>query len=149
MNRGRLFIVMFLTVLVLTALPADSPVYAEKERDATPQPSLSPPCGDREKGGMNLNAEQKEKLMKIRKGFEDRQEDVSFSIKEKKFELVKLFREATPDRKKIEAKLNEIIELERARQRLYLDEFFQVREILTPEQVKIFTRQTMRALIRN
>lgn len=98
---------------------------------------------------MNLNAEQKEKLMKIRKGFEDRQEDVSFSIKEKKFELVKLFREATPDRKKIEAKLNEIIELERARQRLYLDEFFQVREILTPEQVKIFTRQTMRALIRN
>ncbi len=150
-SRKSLFFssILSVTVLILTILLTAAPLYAQKEGEATPQPTISPGSDRGVKGWMNLSPEQREKLKKIRKSYEDRQDDINFSMKEKKLELAKLFREAAPDRKKIEGKLNEVIELERARQRLYLDEFFQVREILSPEQVKIFTRQTMRALLRN
>lgn len=141
--------ILLLTMLIFAAFVIAAPICAQKESEATPRPTLSPGGEKGEQRGMKLTSEQKEKLRNIRKIFEDKQDDVNFSIREKKMELAKLFREASPDRKKLEGKLNEIIELERTRQRLYLDEFFQVREILTPEQVKIFTRQTMRALLRN
>jgi len=144
----RKFILSF-TVLIFSAFLIAAPLSAQKESGATPRPTVSPGFDKGEKRGMNLTSGQREKLRNIRKSFEDKQDDINFSIREKKLELAKLFREDSPDRKKLEGRLNEIIELERTRQRLYLDEFFQVREILTPEQVKIFTRQIMKALLRN
>ncbi|MDQ7822888.1 MAG: periplasmic heavy metal sensor [Candidatus Eremiobacteraeota bacterium] len=125
---------------------------AAQEEKASPQETKAPEgkftrMVERD-GALNLTSEQKAELKKIRARFEDKQEDLDLSMKAKKIEMVKLFREESPDRKKIETRLKELNALEGSRQKLFLDEFFEVREILTPEQVKLFTRKTVRALLR-
>ena len=110
--------------------------------------------GSREKGRgklgeLKLTAEQNGRLKEIRKKYEGRREDILCQMKVKKVEMIKLLRDEKPDRNKIEKKLDEITKLEAERQRLFLDEYFDVREVLTPEQVKIFTRITVRHLMRD
>ena len=102
-----------------------------------------------EAGEMKLTTQQSDLLKKIREKYEWKREDIVYKMKEKKIEMVRLLREDTPDRKQIEKKLEEVAKLEGERQKLFLDEYFEVRTVLSPEQVKIFTRKTVRALMRD
>lgn len=95
-----------------------------------------------------LTPQQRDSLRVIRRKFEEKRGDILFSMKEKKLELIKLIRESKPDKKKIEKKLAEITALEGARQQLLLDEFFEVREVLTPEQGQRFTNMTIKHLLK-
>jgi Spy/CpxP family protein refolding chaperone len=117
-------------------------------------PQRSPGGGDARpgkdlQGELKLTPQQSEQLKVIRSKYQDRQEDLLFTIREKKMDLVKGLREAQPDRKSINRKLDDILKLEGDRQRLIVDEFFEVRQILTPDQIKIFTRKAMRTMMRN
>jgi Spy/CpxP family protein refolding chaperone len=98
---------------------------------------------------MGLTPEQQEKLKNIRTRYEEKAEDIQFEIRSKKIEMVKLLRAPSPERKMIDQKLEELLKLEGARQRLYVDEYFEVRKLLTPEQARIFTRKTIRAIMKN
>jgi Spy/CpxP family protein refolding chaperone len=97
---------------------------------------------------MKLTPEQQDKLKKIRDAYMDRTEEMQLQIKEKRFEMMKLFRDQEPDRKKIYAKIDEIYKLECDRQRLMVDEFFEVRQVLTPEQARVFRIKTYRAMMK-
>jgi Spy/CpxP family protein refolding chaperone len=122
-------------------LPGKSPT------EGTDQPSGRPGAGGQ--WDLKLTPQQSEQLKTIRSRYEDRQQDLLFNAREKKMELMKCLREAQPDKSKINKKLDEIVKLEGSRQRLIVDEFFEVRQILTPDQVKIFTRKAMRAMMKN
>jgi len=116
---------------------------------------LHPPMrgeGGNSSGGaqdLKLTPQQQEKLKRIRDSFVDRQEEIMLRIREKRLEMLKLFKDPEPDRKKIDASIDEIVRLEGARQHLMVDEFFEVRKLLTPEQARLFTRKTLRAMLRN
>lgn len=98
---------------------------------------------------MGLNKEQYEKLKKIRNKYEDKREDLMLEVREKKMDMIKLLKESEIDRKKVDSKLEEMLHIERERQKLFLDEFFEVRDILTPDQIRMFTRRIVKSLLRN
>jgi Spy/CpxP family protein refolding chaperone len=131
-----LMMVLFLFLLALPSYAQDEP--PEKGRRG---------MGDKF-GEFGLTPEQRGSLKVIRQKYEDKRGDILFSMKEKKLELVRLIRESKPDKKKIEKKLQEITALEGERQKLLLDEFFEVREVLTPEQAQRFTNMTIKHLLK-
>ena len=62
--------------------------------------------------------------------------------------MAEFIREENPVRKKIDEQLNRIIDLERQRQKILLDEFFETREILNPEQQRQLTLMTVKMILR-
>lgn len=150
---GRLMhiaIVMIIVMLFAGASCVSSYAQGEQPKDKKGERHFPPrDKGEGKFGELNLTPEQQAGLKKIREKYDTRREDLLFLMREKKLEMVKMLKEDKPDRKKLERKLEEITKLEADRQRLFLDEFFEVREILTPKQAKIFTRKTMKFLLRD
>jgi len=89
-------------------------------------------------GQLNLSTAQRTKMTEIHQRFERRRRDLEWAMRAKRLELATMMRTSAPDRKKLEAKVQELVELERRRQFLMLDEFFEVKKILSPQQFELF-----------
>mgnify|MGYP000268167936 CR=1 FL=1 len=108
-----------------------------------PPEGIKPP--EKERG---FNSREHRALKEIIAKFEEKRDDLFLKMQLKKLELVQLLKEEPPQKKKLQAKIDEIIELERDRQKLMIDEFFAVRKILKPQQAKHFTRRLIKLILR-
>lgn len=94
-------------------------------------PSMAqPPPGER----MRLTATQKEQLREIRVRYKQIRGPNQVNIKAKRLELMQLLSQDQPDKGAVNAKVAEIMQLQNAIQQSLVDEIFEVRSVLTPEQ---------------
>jgi len=92
-------------------------------------------------GWSGLSPKEKSAMRSIREKYQDQRDEINLSMEEKKLELVKLLKQDPPNKPLIKQKINELIILEKARQDLMVDEFFEVRSHLSPTQATRFTRK--------
>jgi Spy/CpxP family protein refolding chaperone len=97
---------------------------------------------------IQLTEEQKVQVQKIRSRYEWQIEDIRISSHKARLQMADYLREENPARKKVDEQLNRIMDLERQRQKILLDEFFETREILNPEQRRQLTMMTVRMILR-
>jgi len=124
------------------------------DETSSEQPPPLPPGGNenrfREKffEKIKLTDAQRAKFMEIRMKYEDMAEDIVLDLQKARLQMVELLRSDNPDRKKIDQSLNQILYLEKKRQKLLVDEYFETRNILNPEQRRQLARMMVRMLLR-
>jgi Spy/CpxP family protein refolding chaperone len=97
---------------------------------------------------MDLKPEQIEKLKKLQLRFKEERDGIIQEMRDKRCRLVDMLMEEEPDRKKLESMIDEILKLESRRQKTLLEEYFEVRRNLEPEQQKRFTRKMIMSIMR-
>ena len=96
---------------------------------------------------VRLSSKQGRVLRSIRERFEGRRQDVQLKLQSRRLELARLLREDSTEKEVLRQKLDEILDLERQRQQLFLDEIFEARGKLTPAQWGPFRRRVLRHLL--
>jgi len=144
---------MLITALMVAFLLACGGMPGAQEEDR--EPPAAPPHRHVDKEGdrgfpdeLKPSAEQKKQLKKIHFRYEEKRQDIILKLQNKKSELALMLNEDTPDRKKIDKKLKEVMGLEHRLQVLMLDEFFEIRTVLKPGQRKFFTRRLVRVILK-
>jgi Spy/CpxP family protein refolding chaperone len=154
MKIERLKFAIFLAVFLALM---NYPAYVVKGQEEKPSPKATPSAQPTKEMGKGkgkfgkfpiLSPEQKEKIKLIRDKFEDLTGDVQFDLKKKRFELADELQKAEPDRKKIDAKINEMLGMERKHYKLIIDEYFEIKKVLTPQQSQIFLRRFVRSMMK-
>lgn len=112
-----------------------------------PPPHMGHP-GGKALERIQLTEEQKVQVQKIRSRYEWQIEDIRISSHKARLQMADYLREENPARKKVDEQLHRIMDLERQRQKILLDEFFETREILNPEQRRQLTMMTVRMILR-
>jgi len=97
---------------------------------------------------MKFTEDQKQKLKSIKQKYGNKLEDLHFKTLKKRIELVEEIRKDNPDRKKVDKIVGELINIGTQKQKIIIDEFFEIRNILTPEQKKMYVRRFTRQLLR-
>lgn len=118
---------------------------------ASPPAGLSkPPRGDTWGSGANLmglNDKQKAGLKAIHQRYAQKRNDLEWQIQLKRVQLAMLIRgKTTPDRKTLVAGLDQISAMESSLKHMMVDEFFEVKALLKPEQFAIFKEHIARAI---
>ncbi|MCL5037571.1 MAG: periplasmic heavy metal sensor [Chloroflexi bacterium] len=132
------FIMIFMTAAIAFAM---EPPPGE---EMGPPPGMPGAASD--KNFLKLNAKQEAAIKKIRDKYLIRREDLSLDIQSSRIGLIKLLRNDPPDKKAITAKIDELLQLERKRNLLLLDEYYEIRKILDPVQARLFTRILIREM---
>lgn len=86
-------------------------------------------------------------LRQIRDRYEDQRQDLQLRLQSRRLELARLIREDQVEKESVQNKLDEILELERKRQQLFVDEIFEAKEQLTPSQWGPFRQRVLRHLL--
>ncbi|MCD4785469.1 MAG: periplasmic heavy metal sensor [Candidatus Eremiobacteraeota bacterium] len=97
---------------------------------------------------MKFTDEQKEKLKKIKQKYGDNLEDLQFKTMKKRIELVEEIRKENPDRKKVDKIVQGIVQIEARKQKIIINQFFEIRKILNPDQRKMYVRRFVRQLLK-
>jgi Spy/CpxP family protein refolding chaperone len=66
---------------------------------------------------------------------------------EKRLELAQILQAENPDRGAVQVKLSEIVELERQRQEVLVDAFFQAKQTMPPRQFENYKRRLIQSLM--
>lgn len=85
---------------------------------------------------MRLTGAQRQQLREIRGRYKQLRQPNQVAIKAKRLELMQLLAQDQPDKTAVNAKVREIMELQNQYQQTLVDELFEIRAILTPEQWK-------------
>jgi Spy/CpxP family protein refolding chaperone len=97
---------------------------------------------------LQLSPEQKEKIQAIRNKYSGLLDDVVIEIRKARLEMVTEMKKDNPDRAQIETKLKKVMTLQEKRHQIILDEYFEIRSVLTPEQNRFFVRRFIRSMMR-
>jgi len=99
-----------------------------KRRNLSPSPSkfLS--------NYLSLSEAQERKIESLNKSFHAKVQEIRAKLNQKTAELSELLGEPSPNREKIEAKINEITSLQAQLQRETINHLERIRAVLTPEQ---------------
>ena len=124
LNRSKLSAVLFCLALAATSLPSFG------------QPVIGQPAGRR---AQRRNAGDG--------AFKQRRQQVLKQLGEKRFELAQILQAANPDRGAVQAKLGEIVELERQRQEIQVDAFFQAKQTMPPQQFENYKKKLIQSLM--
>lgn len=135
-------ILVVITVLLFLAFVFN---FAHAANAQKQQPGTS--SKEKAKGGMGLTPEQLEKLKALHIKFDDVRENMMIEIQIRKLELAKLLKAEEPEQKKIEAKLDEINQIEGQLHKTMIAEYFEIRKILTPEQRRFFVRKIIKKIL--
>ncbi len=135
-------VLLCLVILAIIAVALPMTAHAQKAKPNTQK------SGAEGNLMLRLTDEQRDKVQAIRMRFEEKMEDVRFELRKQRFELAYLLRQGEEDRNKIDAKIDEILVLEKKRHKMILDEYFEMKKILTPQQNRIFLRHMIRAMMR-
>lgn len=123
--RNRWKVVVVAAVLaccaVVQALPEDEPLQ------------LSPP--------------QARSLKRIRARFEGRLQDLQMQLEGRRLELAQMIRSDSAEKPAVKAKLDEIINLERERQQIFVDQLFEAKGQLSSAQWGPFRQRVLRRLL--
>ena len=87
------------------------------------------------------------KLRALHDQFEGRRQDVVMRLSQRRLELAQLLRRDDVDKGTIKSKIAEILDLERQRQELFVDEFFEAKTQLNQKQFGLFRQKVLRSLI--
>ncbi len=83
---------------------------------------------------MRLTAGQRQQLKEIRIRYKGRRQPLQTAIKAKRLELMQLLAQDQPDKGAVNAKVREIMDIQAQQQEAIVDELFEIRSILSPEQ---------------
>lgn len=106
--------------------------------------ALAQPPGELQ---MGLSPAQARILRNIHFKYEGRQQDVQMRLQARRLELAQLLRGGDVDKSVVSAKLDEILELERQRQHIFLDEIYEAKGQLSPQQWSRFRQRFLRHLL--
>jgi hypothetical protein len=102
-----------------------------------------------EEDGLQLTSGQAQALRRIRWRFEGRLQDVQMRLQGRRLELAQMIRSDNTDKATVKAKLDEIIELERERQQLFVDQLFEAKGQLSQAQWGPFRQRVLRHLLQS
>lgn len=97
--------------------------------------------------GLGLTPEQAKAIHTIRSSYLTRRTDVQKQLKEKKVELLKLLRQSEVDRDAVKGKMGEIMDLELLRQHMFVDEMFDCRNKMSPDQWATFRHRIVKSML--
>lgn len=100
-----------------------------------------------EDGPLQLSPRQSRSLRQIRSRFEGRLQDLQLRLEGRRLELAQLIRSDGADKASVKAKLDEIINLERERQQLFVDQLFEAKGQLSARQWGPFRQRVLRHLL--
>lgn len=136
---------MFLAVLTLLVFGVTL-VFAQDEDPAPPfQEGMGGP-GLRMMERLKLTDEQKKDVEKMRFDMAKQGIDRQAKIKTARVEVAQLFRADNPDKAAIEKKINEISQLQAQGKLAFVNHWFAVNKILTPDQQKIWKQMLGQAV---
>lgn len=98
-------------------------------------------------GNGRLTPAQRQALRGIHQRYEERRQDVQLRLQTRRLELAQLLRQDGADKPALKGKLDEILDLERQRQHLFLDEIFEAKTQMSPEQWGPFRQRVLRHLL--
>lgn len=98
-------------------------------------------------GELRLTPNQTQGLRAIRDRFEARRQDLTLRLGQRRLELANMLRNDAGDKASVKSKLQEIMEIERERQDLFVDEYFEARQLLKPQQWNLYRRRVLRHLL--
>jgi periplasmic protein CpxP/Spy len=142
--KRKTILILMLAIVALSILLLSSPAFSQGKGSLRPGERIK-----RSHDQLNLSAEQKERIRVIRNKYSDLLDDVIIEIRQARLQMMGEMRKDNPDRARIEAKLKKVMELQEKRHKIILDEFFEIRELLTPEQRKLFARRMTRGMMRD
>ena len=105
-----------------------------------------PPISDKREAMMDklqLTDEQQIKIEKLRIGFQKKEAELQSKARIARLDLKEIFIAETPDRAAIEKGLKTISDLQYQRKLAHVDHLFAVREMLAPDQRKVWKKQMM------
>lgn len=135
MRRGLIALMMLTLWLSSCTVPAMAQSTGESRRSTELSDLL------------NLSSSQRSQLETVHKRYADKKKQLRDQIATRRQDVAQQLVSDTPDRATIERTLNDIVVLEGQRQKLMIDEFFDVLQILKPDQQKIFRDHVMRHII--
>lgn len=100
-----------------------------------------------EEDGLQLTSAQARNLRGIRARFEGRLQDVQMRLEGRRLELAQMIRSDNADKATVKAKLDDIINLERERQQLFVDQLFEAKGQLSQAQWGPFRQRVLRHLL--
>lgn len=103
--------------------------------------------GYAQQDGLGLSDEQKTALRQIHNQYEGKRQEARIEMQTRRLELVKLVRTQEPDKEAIKAKMREVLSLEGRRQELIVDEIFEAKKLLTPEQFQTYRRKVLQRML--
>jgi Spy/CpxP family protein refolding chaperone len=131
MNRFRFAITLVAVLIALVARPV-----AAQDHEHSPHLDLTQT--------LHLDTAQENKLREIYAKYQKPKDDLRARVREHRVAIVKEMSGPTPDRNAIEQHLQEVIRLEGERQRVMVDEYFEILAVLTPAQKKTFSEQMVK-----
>ncbi len=102
---------------------------------------------EEQKRGLGLSEEQRAALMKLHSKYEDQREDLKLQMQELRLKLARMVRAKELDKEAIKEKLHEILQVEESIQNSVVDEIFEAKEILTPEQFLAYKRKILQRMM--
>lgn len=151
----RTIVQLFLSVLFLFFLSNSfgDLVYAQQDPAGKNPPSQKNEIKTDENGHIilekfRLTDEQKKHIIDICQKYSDEFEEIRFTVAKKKFELAQELRKEDPDRKAIDEILQALSSQESRKQKLVIDEFFDIKQVLNKNQQVLYTRRFTRQLMR-
>lgn len=115
------------------------PVWAQPEMGGDEQQNLV------RQGG--LRPQQRGQLRQLQQKFEGRSQDVLVRLSQRRVELAELLKRDDVDKATVKAKIHEILALEKQRQELMVDEYFEAKAKLPPQQFVNFRGRILRGLL--
>ncbi len=96
---------------------------------------------------LQLSQPQTRALRRIRARYEGRLQDVQMRLQGRRLELAQMIRSDSADKAIVKAKLDEIINLERERQTIFVDQLFDAKGQLSASQWGPFRQRVLRRLL--
>ena len=100
-----------------------------------------------EEESLQLSPPQARALKRIRARFEGRLQDLQLQLQGRRLELAQMIRSDSAEKASVKAKLDEIINLERERQQIFVDQLFEAKGQLSSAQWGPFRQRVLRRLL--
>lgn len=97
---------------------------------------------------LGLSSEQKAQLVVIHGKYKNLKQDLAAAVARLRRSVGDQINSDTPNRASIEKGLQEIVQVEGRRQKVMVDEYFEVLAVLRPNQQRIFREHVMRHILR-
>lgn len=97
---------------------------------------------------LKLSDIQKKELLEIRNRYKVKREELGFEIKKERFMLADMLRNEKTSEEDVYKQLEVVMSLETDKQKLMMEEYYEVIKKLNPDQKRIYTQNIVRAIIR-
>lgn len=96
---------------------------------------------------LNLSKDQTSRLEAVHQRYAGQKQSLRQAVATRRQTLVSQMSSDDPDRGAVQRLLQEIVSLEGQRQKLMVDEYFEVLQILTPQQRRIFRTRVLNQIV--